>query len=739
MSHISHLRSYQRTGESQKLTEYLASHPELDFVEQSQEHALLAMIRFLRNEQSQAMHHFHQVVEDELDDSESLADFAFCYFAVNQPAKALELLQRAALMKDASSVVHQRLGGVSLAMNKIEEAESAYKQSLLLEPERPEVLSNMGGIKLRQGDLEASLDYYTRALQLKPDLEITRNQRGQVMIALQRVDELIEEKEARLSEHPEEPTAHLELAMVLLQAERFSEAFATLDAAVDKFPDESKVRMAYVQLCFQQKMWWQAGEKLLEWSKDDPSDMNLRLLLNEARLEAGFTDTVRKDLEEIADDAAGLPKYILLQSKILVDEAKAEEALALLTEASDRFPGAVEVKYQLYEVLTSLGRLDEAEAVVQEAGLLNPSGIARRVESKGHDIDDLELEALRRVAENPVMPGPHRSGAMFTLAKVYDKRKNYSASFETVIQANDLMRSSIRYNWKAHRKAIQDLITTFTPDLVTRLQGLGHPSKRPIFITGMPRSGTTLTEQILCSHPQVYGAGELHWMTRLTRLVPKVLPNRHYPEAMNAFGREHLYGAADYYLQRIAQQNDTADYVVDKMPHNFDHIGLIALIFPNVPIIHMKRDIRDVAVSNYYQNFAAFHGLMGFAYNLEDIGHMLNDHERIMAHWHELFPGRIFELDYQELVRNPESTIRSLMDHCGLEWDKRVLKFYETKRPVRTASIRQVRQGIYTSSAEKWRRYEQYLEPLERVLADGFKTLEESVDTSTAFIAGPTL
>jgi hypothetical protein len=223
----------------------------------------------------------------------------------------------------------------------------------------------------------------------------------------------------------------------------------------------------------------------------------------------------------------------------------------------------------------------------------------------------------------------------------------------------------------------------------------------------------------------VVGAGELSTVNRITRLMPKVIRQRiAYPAAMRYLTDRNLRSAAEYYLEEIAKLDDAAGRVVDKLPHNFDHVGLIALMFPNARIIHLKRDPRDVAVSNYFQNYATARGLMGFAYDLADIGHMLNDHDRIMAHWHKILPERIYELEYERLVSDPETEVARLLEHCGLDWDDSVMRFYETERPVKTASVRQVREGFYTTSTEKWRRYEGHLGPLEDVLAEGFQTIE---------------
>jgi hypothetical protein len=268
---------------------------------------------------------------------------------------------------------------------------------------------------------------------------------------------------------------------------------------------------------------------------------------------------------------------------------------------------------------------------------------------------------------------------------------------------------------QAHRQVLG-------PRLVERLGDAGDPSPRPIFVLGMPRSGTTLTEQILASHPKVYGAGELGLVPRVSRLTRRVVgTHQQYPFTLPKLSAAQIRDAGRYYLDLVAEIENESDHVVDKLPHNFDHIGLIALMLPNAKIVHLQRDPRDVALSNYFQNFGAKQGVMGFAFDLSDIGHMLNDHDQIMAHWHELFPGRIYELSYEALVRDPEPEIATLLDYCGLPWDDRVMRFYETQRPVKTASIRQVREGIYTTSSEKWRRYERHLGPLEEVLADGFQ------------------
>jgi len=343
---------------------------------------------------------------------------------------------------------------------------------------------------------------------------------------------------------------------------------------------------------------------------------------------------------------------------------------------------------------------------------------------------DEQIQILENLLNSIALPRATRASAGFVLHKVLEKRREYDKAFEVLIKANDLVKEELEYDWREHRYMIQRTIEVFTPDLVEKLKGKGLPSKRPIFVLGMPRSGTTLTEQILGTHSMVYPAGELPFLPKIVGLLPKVLKQvgrepKPWPDAILEMDEYLLKSAGQYYLDKVSKLDDKHPKIVDKLPHNFDYVGFILLMFPNAKVIHLRRNDLDVAVSNYQQNFAAKHGTMGFAFDLRWIGHMLNDHKAIMEHWHKLFPGQIYELDYRRLTEEPEKVIREFLEFCELPWEDKVLEFYKTKRPVKTASIKQVRQGIYRSSVEKWRRYEKYLKPVMEILEEGFKKLDD--------------
>ena len=347
--------------------------------------------------------------------------------------------------------------------------------------------------------------------------------------------------------------------------------------------------------------------------------------------------------------------------------------------------------------------------------------------SHGYQADQHQIKALKELLHSPLLPTQSRASSGFTLHKVLDKKKTYDDAFDALSEANELVKGVIDYHWKEHREYTQNLMDVFDERLVSKLAGQGMLSSRPIFVVGMPRSGTTLAEQIISSHSSVFGAGELGWMGKITGLMNKVVEGDSvYPLAMQEIDEFQLKSAGQYYLDKIALLNSEAKHVVDKMPHNFDNVGLIALTFPNAKIIHLDRDPLDNGLSNYQQNFGQKHGTMGFAFDLEWIGEMINDHDEIMRHWKKLFPERIYTLNYQNLVNNPETVIRQLIQFCELPWEEQCLNFYENKSQVRTASIRQVRQKMYTSSAEKWRRYEKFLGPLTNTLSKGYQHLSQA-------------
>lgn len=345
------------------------------------------------------------------------------------------------------------------------------------------------------------------------------------------------------------------------------------------------------------------------------------------------------------------------------------------------------------------------------------------------DDPDTVVAALGEVAASGRLDEERRSQAEFAIGDILARETRFDEAFPHYAAGNRIRRARSTYD-HAGAAAVHDrLIDAFRPELFREMADLGDPTERPVFIVGMPRSGTTLTEAMLAAHPAVAARGERYDMTRIVEMISidnkrtidedgNVRPLEgllRYPEELAEMHRDGLRQLRDGYLEALAAgAPDDALRLTDKMPQNFVHLGLIALFFPKAKIVHCVRDAMDTCVSCFTQNFT---DEAAYSYDLADLGRYWREYARLMAHWKEVLPNPILELRYEELVADPEAAGRRLVDHLGLDWHAACLDFHRSGYETRTASLYQVRQPIYRSSVGRWRRYERFLAPLQAALA----------------------
>jgi tetratricopeptide (TPR) repeat protein len=400
-------------------------------------------------------------------------------------------------------------------------------------------------------------------------------------------------------------------------------------------------------------------------------------------------------------------------------------AVALYREALRLKPEYVSGHIYLCEALIEQGQLDEARAHCLEALRLQPDcalaycRLGEFVIQGWHAFSEADIATMQTLAVDPSQSDQH-ANLYFTLAAYWEKRGAYDEAFRCYTQANQLKGAVYRqgnqsYDARKHREQIDATIRVFTPELFASRRSHGHDSEQPVFVVGMVRSGTSLVEQILSSHPHVFGAGELNDIEQIAHSLRKWLGTPvPYPACVTAMDVAVSRKLAELYLKRLAQLGGgTALRVIDKLPHNYVHLGLIALLFPRVRIIHCRRDVLDACVSTYTQNFK----WLNYSARLEDIGYYYRQYERIMAHWQRVLPMPMHEVVYEELVADQETISRKLVAFCGLDWDERCLDFYKSTHRVKTASRLQVRRPIYGHAVGRWKRFEAYLQPLRDALA----------------------
>jgi tetratricopeptide (TPR) repeat protein len=546
-------------------------------------------------------------------------------------------------------------GNALQELGRLDEAVAAYRQAISIDPRHAEAHNNLGNVLRRRGEPLRAVECWRQAISLRPNYHEALGNLGAAFIALDRLEEAIGCLEASLRGRPDhaETLAHLAEALRLAGTSRESQAVA--ERGLAKHPDD------------------------------------VRLQIQKARALSALQ--------------------------------RPEEALAIITRTASAQPRDVDVQAEYAQMLEYAGELPEAARVwralldhqPQNAGALAglialeqekaPAELVQRAETQAENMD--QAPADRRVL--------HKA-----LGDLRERQRDYGAAMRHYAAANEirvreLAAQGIAFDPGALAAFVSRQIAAMDGETLGRLQAFGSPSSRPIFIIGMPRSGTSLCEQILASHGDVVGAGELNEIQAIARSLPRLAsdPSAGYPECVRQMGPDSARQASEKYLARLNEISSTTPRVVDKHPINFRHLGLVAALFPKAAIIHCRRDPLDTCVSCYAQNFNA---PIPWALQLDSLGFYYREYERLMAHWYEIMPGRILDFVYEEVVSDVETSVRRLVDHCGLPWQAQCLEFHQTQRIVRTASHLQVRQPLYSRSVGRWRNYESFLEPLKRAL-----------------------
>jgi tetratricopeptide (TPR) repeat protein len=394
------------------------------------------------------------------------------------------------------------------------------------------------------------------------------------------------------------------------------------------------------------------------------------------------------------------------------DTGKAERALPYFEKALETADpqSKSEILVDQFQCLASLGRVEQAEQLLDnlEPGsrsqVINPT---RRASLRKYKTDSIIFEELKSLVEGGRVGTEQKAMAFLELGKIYENSKQFDEAFEC------FMRSKAERKWNGDIDTfIADVnghIAAFTPEVFAKYRGFGSASEQPVFVVGMPRSGTTLTEQIIGAHAEAGGVGELR---RMRTLFSGFARSGHPEDLFSVFERVGLEKWRDVpavYLRLLNYLSPGKKRIVDKMPHNFVMVGFISLCFPRARIVHVRRNPMDNFISAFQNHMNEFHG-----YSFEQVayGKYYLHYQRLMAHWNAVLPERIFDLHYDALVQEPEPIVRQLIDFVGLEWSDECLRFHEKQTTVRTFSKHQVRSAVNANSLERWRNYENHLGPL---------------------------
>jgi len=614
------------------------------------------------------------------------------------------------------------LGLIAHQRGDHEQAAARIREALTQRPDEPFFHNNLGEALRARGDLEGALAAYREAVRLKPDYAQAHHNLGLALHRSGRLEEAVAAYQAALAGEPRVADVHNHLAIALA-------ALGRADQAIDRFRAALALTPEHAQACHNLALTlrergesgalMEARELAARAAGLAPESAAAAWNLAVIELRLGRPQAAEVPCRRaLSVDPANAECWLTLEES-LRGQGRLDEAIEAAREALRIDPTLARAQNDLGVSLAAKGETEAAMAALERAIELDPEQAiayenlsrARRFTASDGEL----LERVEKLAGRAELGDLARASAHFAAAKMHDDLDRVEAAFEHLRAANEIRRRSVEWSADGHDAWVRRLAAVFTRELVSRLEPLGDPSETPVFILGMPRSGTTLVEQILASHPEVHGAGELtHFYEFTQSLQQRLGTEAAYPECVRRLDASVVRWMASTYLERVRALAPEARRITDKLPVNFLHLGLIAVTFPRARIVHCVRDPMAVGFSLYRQNFQQIR----YAYDLYEIGRFVRQYRWLMAHWHGIFPGRLFEVAYEETVADPERAARALVAHLGLDWDARCLRFQETPRFVTTASTWQVRAPVYTDSVAAWRRYERFLGPLKAGLGE---------------------
>ncbi len=594
--------------------------------------------------------------------------------------RAVRKISAAITIGGRQAPYHNSLGNVYQAQGRLDDAAASYRRATALKPDFAQAHANLGNVLKQLGALEDAAACYRRAIGCKPDFVEAHALLGGVLQTLGRLQEAAACFSRTIELVPASPLGYFNLGNALREQGRLDDAILCHRKAVALAPDYAD---AHTNL----------GNELAERQMPDEAIACHRRAL-----------ALRPDYAEAHNNLGNVLGQVGMMA----------EAIACHRTAIALQPDFAEAHSNLGIELQQQGNLDEAWGAYETAVALEPRRpiFYHMLVSTGRLRPDsphvARLEAL--AADIGSLPAAEHMYLHFALGAVYSAGGRHADSFRHQLEGNRLKRAAIPYDEATALATLQRLPAVFTKDVLRAGSERGIASELPIFIVGMPRSGTTLVEQILASHPSVFGAGELMDLPILLGQQKSANGVMDFDQAIAGLKSEGLAGLGAAYIEKLRVHAPAAPRIVDKLPDNYMRLGFIHLALPRARIIHVRRDPVDTCLSCFSKLFV---GELPYAYDLAEVGRYYRAYEAVMAHWREVLPaGVMLEVQYEDVVADLAGQARRMLAHCDLPWDDRCLSFHTTRRTVKTASVTQVRKPLYGSAVGKWHVYGDMARPL---------------------------
>ena len=602
------------------------------------------------------------------------------------------------------------LGVVLEDINDRAGAEESFRKAIELEPSFVAAWYDLGNTLSRQGRLEEGLESLQAAVRHDPGFAEAHNNLGNLYLEKGRVREAVASFQRSAALRPDHIETLQNLASALVAAEDLEAATRTFEQAISINRDQFLSHLGLGEVWFAREEYAKAETSFRQAVKIKPTHAPAYSGLGKALLRLGRVQEAqaacRQAIEldgKLADAYANLGSALKLESRL-------SEAIEVFQTALELDPSQASVYNNLGLAYMDAGDFDKANDCYQKAIQIDPEFpevLANLASSRRYTSEDQgAIAQLVSILERGNLRNESRVSVHFALGKIFDDCEHYDEAFDHYARGNELKAQKVRFDRLKHTQTLEMLRHTFTPELFSRFSGYGSASELPVFIVGMPRSGTTLVEQIVASHPSIFGADELTDIAEISKQMSVRLgSSTPYPEIVRELTAEVAAGSAEVYLSVLRDFSMDAMRITDKMPSNFLHLGVIALLFPNAKVIHCKRNARDVCLSNYFQLYTQG---QHYSYRLSDLALYHREYVSLMSFWRRHLPIEMYDVVYEELVNDQEVQSRGIIDYLGVPWDERCLQFHTTRRAVQTASHWQVRQPISNRSAERWRHYQAF-------------------------------
>jgi|GEM_PF-103962 len=588
--------------------------------------------------------------------------------------------EQAVALDPAMASAHSNLGIAYYDAKDYERAEACHQRALALAPQLLQTLNNLGSIERARKDLNAAADWYRRALAVNGDFLESLSNLGAVLVEDDQADAAEPPLVSALQLQPAYPEALCNLGLVRLKQERVEEGLTLLQRALQLRPGYPEALVGLARGLHELDRLPEAKACLQQAVETSPDKTDAWCQLATVRMALGETDEA---------------------------ETAYQKALVLEPASADALTGLGNLRLEQGKIDASVQLLEQAlEIDADNLGARFHLSQARKV--KPGDPNLAALEA--RLSDAGSLNTEKRISLHYALGKSYDDLKEWDKAFPHFLEGARLKRGKLDYDAEFDAARLRRIADVVDRKFIDRLWQAGDSSEVPVFVLGMPRSGTTLTEQIIASHPEVFGAGELRDLMEVVQqpTAPGDYPG--FPDNLLHLDPATAAAWGAGYVDRLRKRAPQAARITDKMPANYMAMGLIPLILPQAKIVHVRRNPVDTCLSCFTR---LFNRHQDATYDLYELGRHYANYARLMNHWRDVLPqGSFIEVQYEAVVDDLEGQARRLIDWVGLPWDEACLAFHENKRSIRTASVTQVRQPIYTSSVERWRNYEKYLGPL---------------------------